>query len=167
MYPIHTHLIKYKNAYLGKNNTVFGFVKEGHAKRVVEKLKYNTPILQVSPCTFVINRSPPKKSSMINRYIDKRHLQVNTFQTSVGNFFASVNNMELKLVDQVLVNRSTEAIILKCEFVIEEMVPLEPEDLVQHMDDVYNNTQVDYQEKMSSIIMDRYILEAEDDDFLE
>lgn len=167
MYPIHTHLIKYKNTYLGKNNVVFGFMKEGHAKRVAEKLKYCTPVIQVSPCSFLINRPPHNKTGAPKHYIDKRKIEVHTFQTSVGNFFASINNMELKVIDQVLVNKMSDAIILKSEFALDEIVPLEETDITQHLEDIYNEDTIDYQEKMSEIIMDRFILETDDDDMFE
>jgi len=167
MYPIHTHLIKYKNTYLGKNNAVFGFMKEGHAKRVVEKLKYCTPVIQVSPCSFVINRPPHHKTNVVKHCIDKRYIEVQTFQTSVGNFFASINNMELKVIDQVLVNKMNDAIVLKSEFALEEIMPLEETDMVQHLEDLFSEDTIDYQEKMSEIIVDRYILETDDDDLFE
>lgn len=165
MYPIHTHFIKYKNKYLGKNNAVFGFIKEGHAKRVVEKIKYVTPIVKVSPSTYVLNRRPHPPKNVLKTNIDRNALSIETFETSVGIFFASINNMELKLIDQVLVDRFTDTIILKSEFSMDEMVPLEPFDLVQHLENVLNHEPVDYEYEMSRIILDRYIVENEDDMF--
>lgn len=162
MYPTHTHLIKYKNKYLGKNNYVFAFIKEHHAKQVADKLRYDSPIVKISPHTYVINRRLPVK----NNIIEKKFLEVEKLQTSLGGFFTSINNMELKIIDEVLVHKNKEAIVLKSEFELENMVPLTDDDIVNHLDVLFHKRKhedIDYLDEMSKIILERYIESIDDD----
>lgn len=169
MHPTHTHLIKYKNKYLGKNNYVFAFIKESHAKQVADKLRYASPVLKVSPHTFVINRKVPVNQGTHKKLsvIDKQQLEIEKLQTSVGGFFTAINNMEIKVIDEVLVSKNSDAIVLKSEFELEEMVPLEPYDMIQHLNVLYHkpiDEHIDYAHEMSKIIIDRYIDAVDDDD---
>lgn len=160
------HFIKYKAGYLGKNNSVFGFVKESHAKKVIDRLKYLSPIITISQSTYVLNRKP---HHVRQRYppLEKKHLHVQTYDTSVGSFFASINNMDLKLIDEVLVDKLSDTIILKSEFEIDDMIPLEYDDHVNHLDRLYSKSEadkIDYMDEMSKIIVERYIVDNEIDD---
>lgn len=170
MYPTRMHFIKYKTGYLGKNNSVFGFVKESHASQVIDRLKYLSPIITISPSTYVLNRKPHRihqHNKLQQPPLNKKHLQVKTFETSVGSFFASINNMDLKLIDEVLVDKLSDTIILKSEFALDEMVPLEYDDHVNHLNKLYSKSDtdnIDYLDEMSKIIVERYIVDSDFDD---
>lgn len=169
MYPRYTHLIKLNNRYLGKHSYVLGFIKEAHAQQVVKTLKYASPVLRISDNTFVINRKPSYKQ--IAKYaIDAKKLAVQSMEISVGSFFTSINNVELKLIDDVLVDKRTGVMVLKSEFMMDEMVPLEENDMVDQLErliEVKPYTEIDYANMMSNIIIDRYMVVQEDEDFLE
>lgn len=169
MYPTHTHLVKYKGRYLGKNNFVLGFIKEAHAKQVASNLRYMSPVLRVSPNTYVVNR-PPTLRQRHRFLVERKHLDVETLEISVGSFFTSINNVELKLIDDVLVDKRSNVMVLKSEFQMDDMVPLEPEDIVEQLERLYENKpdgEIDYANMMSNIIIDRYIVSMEDDDLFE
>jgi hypothetical protein len=169
MYPTHAHLIRYKGRYLGKNNYVMGFVKEHHAKQVAQNLRYMSPVLKVSQSTYVINRTPTSRQR--HRYlVERKHLDIQTFEISIGSFFTSINNVELKLVDDVLLDKRSNVMVLKSEFQMDDMVPLEDLDIVEHLERLYEHKpggEIDYANTMSNIIIDRYIVGMEDEDFFE
>jgi hypothetical protein len=169
MFPKHAHMIKYKNSYLGKNNYVFGFIKEMHADQVARQMKWMSPVIKVSPNTYVINRPPPMRQR--KRYaIDQSLITTKTFDISVSDFFTSINNVELKLIDEVLVDKSSNVMILKSEYTLDEMVPIDEADKIDQLERLYHIKKpgdINYAETMSDIILERYMFSMDEDDFLE
>lgn len=167
MYPSNTHFIRYQKQYLGNKNYVFGFIKQGHAEKVVENLKYASPIIQISPTGFVVNRPPPLK--LRNKYlIKKQRLTVQTLDPGLGYFFTSVNNISLKLIDDVVIDTNTQTMVLQSHYEMDEVIPIDSLDIADQLERLYisNGKNINYASTMSNIILDRFIdVESEDDEY--
>ena len=169
MFPKHAHMIKNKGRFWGKNDYVFGFIKEMPAEQVAKNLRWTSPVIKVSPSTYVINRPPPLKQRSIHA-IDSAFVKTLSFDISVGDFFTSINNVELKLIDEVLVDKQTHAMILKSEYTLETMVPIDEMDKIDQLERLYHIKkpgEINYEEEMSDIILERFMMSMDEDDFLE
>jgi hypothetical protein len=161
MYPTNTHFLQYKGAFLGRRNNVFGFIKESHAQKVLEKMTYDTPVIRISEKSYVVNRRLPRC-----RLIDKRYLHIFTQHTTVGQFFTMINNTNLILIDEVVIQKNRDVITLISNYEVEEMMPIDTHDYTHHLGNVYNKQpgeSIDYVNEMANIIIEKCIDETQED----
>jgi hypothetical protein len=147
-------MIKYKQSYLGKGNNVFGFIRSSTASFVANKLNYEYfKVVKVEPSIYVLCPSPRKS---ILKPLNKKELQVKSFDISIGTYFSSINNMELILVDQASENAGN--IIMSSSFCLDSFIPLSEEHLRDQLSRIINKDQygdIDYVEDLKTVLLAR------------
>jgi hypothetical protein len=164
MYPTQTHLIRYKNSYLGKSNKLFGFITNTAAKCVIDRIVYdNISVRQSDKSTYIVNVKPPKPNNkddmVLLKPIARKFLKIQSFDLSVGNFFATINNTEMIYIDKVIVNNIDGNLTLHSNFSIDDVVDVELYDKINHLDNIFNKSKgerIDYKYEMGQVIMDRF-----------
>lgn len=100
--PSRMFMIKYKQNYLGhsaeKKSIVFGFVKNNHVKMVRKYLKFDGMTSKVNDYTYTL--SAQKMS--LKRPLDVRQMQIIECDPLETCIEFELNNVELKLVDEVI-----------------------------------------------------------------
>jgi hypothetical protein len=100
--PSRMFMIKYKQKYLGhlaeKKSIVFGFVKNNHVNTVRKYLKFDGMTTKLNDYTYTL--SAQKMS--LKRPIDLRQMQIIECDPLETCIELELNNVELKLVDEVI-----------------------------------------------------------------
>lgn len=154
MYPSQLHMIRYNNKYLGKNNNVFAFIKPTTASFVVSKLKCeNFTIANIDPCTYVIQQRPK-----IAKPLNKRVLDIKSFDPRIGTYFSSINNMKIILIDDATENSNN--ITLKSYFSISDNFPPSEENIKEHMCKAfktYPQEIINYEQEFCNMVINDYV----------
>ena len=145
MYPTSLQLVSYNGMYLGTQKSIFGFVKPAHANYVSRNMKYeNMSIMKTDNC-FIMT------PSMLKKPLNKKLLNIVTYDTDVGHYFTKINNMNMKIIDSVSHNKKEDSFILHSNYTIN----FEVDDEMQayHLDLLFKETSIDYSEEYNNMLL--------------
>lgn len=165
MYPTRIYLLKYKKSFLGKNNQVFGFIKSTSAKTVCDKILYenNVIVTQQGKNKYRIKCVPTtqEREKKFIKPVSKSQLKVISQETTICSFFTSINNINLTLIDDVNVQQDGN-IEMHSNFSIENVVPIDIDDIKFHLEQVYNGDKINYTEELHEILLDGFTFWEDD-----
>ena len=155
MYPINLHFLRYKNSLLGTQHDqskIFAFIRSRDANIVKKNiLNDNFKIYEhTKNNTYILNNGGA--SSQLKRPINKNSLHIECIDTILGLYRASVNSMELALIDEVHVNTSKTIIELYSNYTL-ETCDLEQEHKKMHLEQIFADEKIDYMLQLSNMII--------------
>lgn len=114
--PSKISLIKYKQNYIGYLNNnislnnksvVFGFIKQEHAKNVKNFLKYEVKINKSNDNLYSISNN-----IKLRKPINRTELSVKNFDPLKAYIYMELNNIELKLIDEIKIEPATKMLLI-------------------------------------------------------
>lgn len=140
-FKLYTIYSKASNKHLGYssqyNTNIFAFVKEDHAIKIRKALKYDSHKIDcVKPDTFIIrNRSV---CSNVNKPMNKRGVIIQRFEPKTLAVYLFVNNVTLKIVDNVVMLPSNE-FLLESNYHMDIEGDLDTSIKIDVLNSLYNN----------------------------
>jgi hypothetical protein len=158
MYPSSLQLIQYNGRFLGTSNSIFGFVKPTHVKYIVKNMKYeNMRIIKSSNNCFLV------KPQSLKKPLNRKLLKMKSFDTSVGHYFTSINNMNMKIIDSISHNKTEDSFELHSNYTID--FDVDDEMQKYHLDLIYNSEKIDYSEEYNNMLLLSF-MEFNEEDYL-
>lgn len=166
MYPAALHMVRYRQSYLGPNtNTVFAFIKGHHASLVKDALKYESPqVACPSPRTYTLRIRP---NTRLRRPMKRQNLTVHTADTATTLFFASVNNVNMALIDEVAQKNDMIEMRSNYEIAIDFDGAVLENAKCNHLDRLYEKDElekIDYSEELSNMLINAATIPFDIDD---
>jgi hypothetical protein len=167
MYPIRLHFIKHASvspSYLGtyaspKSKTI-AFAKESQANAVKNYIQSDHVRLSTySDCKYILENPVKNK-----KFIKRKDLVVESFNTDTGLYFCHVNNMELVLIDEVF--RRGTLLELRSNFKLDHLQLLDME-YHDHLDKILEGDTIDYDIEYANMVINAYYADDEEDDYEE
>lgn len=149
MYPTSLHLVKYKGNYLGTPESIFGFIQLKHAKYITRNLSYeNMSITKTSPTSYKIK--PPA----IKQKINKHSVGIQPIETSVGQYFANINNINIDIIDTIsVVSSSPPDINIYTNYKIDSNIDIDDDMRKYHIEMLFDGMKMDYEEEYNNMLI--------------